>query len=440
MYEMLREMKQWRESQDRLSLTLMAKLTDSAGRDAAATRDNSEETTPRRAERSTEASPERRNIELSADKRVREESTLARKSPPSRRKGKDSPSVSVSGETTRQPGGGEENPPPKRKSKGRAVTYAPETFRRKNRAEYSGVDTTPWSEEEQAFVEERPKKKKKKKRARRREVDSTDSGSGSSDSSDFDSDLESDSGRKKSDRNRRRKARLPKITNKAWPMFDPEKARWDEWKAKTVRKWQRLGYDDDDIVVHLVDAIPGEAVLCLEKRGLADAGLAETMSHLDRLYGSKISTNPVMAEAQLDKTVRGPREQAHRFCRRVEVLATAAALPGEDIDMKAMRSFVKGYNCSITEPKLWGALERSDCTLTRLVSIAEKCEVRYKLKRDDPVADRQPKMHMSPDNDRPQKTRAIFPEDRSANGDGSWTKSALCHKCGMTGHIRLTCE
>jgi hypothetical protein len=201
-----------------------------------------------------------------------------------------------------------------------------------------------------------------------------------------------------------------------------------------------MGYDDDDIVVHLVDAIPGEAVISLEKRGLAKASLAETMKHLDRLYGSKITTNPVMAEAQLDKTVRSPRELAHRFCRRVEVLAIAAALPGEDIDMKTMRSFVKGYNCSITEPKLWGALERSDCTLTRLVTIAEKCEVRYKLKRDDPVADRQPKMHMSTDNDRPQKTCMVFPENRGASMDNSWTKSALCHKCGMTGHIRPSCE
>jgi hypothetical protein len=157
--------------------------------------------------------------------------------------------------------------------------------------------------------------------------------------------------------------------NEAWPIFDPEKNRWDEWKVKTVRKWQRLGYDDEDIVVHLVDAIPGEAVICLEKRGLAEASLAETMKHLDQLYGSKITTNPVMAEAQLDKTVRSLRELANRYCRRVEVLATAAALPGEDIDMKAMRPFVKGYNCSITEPKLWGALERSNCTLTRLVTI-----------------------------------------------------------------------
>jgi hypothetical protein len=186
-------------------------------------------------------------------------------------------------------------------------------------------------------------------------------------------------------------------------------------------------------VVHLVDAIPGEAVICLEKRGLAEASLTETMKHLDRLYGSKITTNSVMAEAQLDKTVRSPRELAHRNCRRVEVLATAAALPGEDVDMKAMRSFVKG---SITEPKLWGALERSDCTLTRLVTIAEKCEVRYKLKRDDPVADRQPKMHMSTDNDRTQKMRAVFSENRGDNEDDSWTQSALCHECRITGHIR----
>jgi hypothetical protein len=106
-------------------------------------------------------------------------------------------------------------------------------------------------------------------------------------------------------------------------------------------KWQRLGYDDEnnhDIVVHLVDTIPGEAVICLEKRGLAEASLRETMKHFDGLYGSKI-TNLVMAEAQLDKTVSTPRELAHRYSRRVEMLATAATLAGEDIDMRA---FVKG--------------------------------------------------------------------------------------------------
>jgi hypothetical protein len=94
-----------------------------------------------------------------------------------------------------------------------------------------------------------------------------------------------------------------------------------------------------------------EAVICLEKRGLAEASLRETMKHLDGLNSSKI-TNLVMAEAQLDKTVSAPRELAHRYSRRVEMLATAAALAGEDIDMKAMRAFVKGYNCSVTEFKL----------------------------------------------------------------------------------------
>jgi hypothetical protein len=67
-------------------------------------------------------------------------------------------------------------------------------------------------------------------------------------------------------------------------------------------------------------------------------------------------------------------------------------------------------------------------------------EVHYKRKRDNPVPDRQPKMHMSPDNDRPQKTRAVFTENRVANGDTSWTKFALCHKCGKIGHIRPLCE
>jgi hypothetical protein len=197
---MLRELKQWRESQDRLSQTLLAKLSDSADRDVTASHGNSEETTPRRTKRSTEISLARQNVENSADHRVREESNLARKSSPSRRKGKDSLSVSVSGVMTRQPGGGgggnEENPHPTRKSKGRAVTYAPETFRGRSQAEYSGVDTTPWSEEENVFVKERVKKKKKN-RTRRCEEETTDSGSTSSNSSDSDSDSESDSGSKK---------------------------------------------------------------------------------------------------------------------------------------------------------------------------------------------------------------------------------------------------
>jgi hypothetical protein len=167
MHEMLREMKQWRESEDRLSQTLLAKLSNSAEGDVTTSHSNSEEITPRHAKMSNETPVVKQNAENSADHRVREESTLARRSPPSRRKGKDSPSVIVSVVTTRQPGGDEENPPPKRKSKGRAVTYAPETFRGESRAEYSGVDTTPWSEEEQVFVKECAKKKKKKKKRTR---------------------------------------------------------------------------------------------------------------------------------------------------------------------------------------------------------------------------------------------------------------------------------
>jgi hypothetical protein len=45
--------------------------------------------------------------------------------------------------------------------------------------------------------------------------------------------------------------------------------------------------------------------------------------------------------------VRLPRELAQKICRRVELLAIAAALPEEDIDRKAMQEFVKRYNFSI---------------------------------------------------------------------------------------------
>jgi hypothetical protein len=46
MHEMLREMKQWKESQDRLSQTLLAKLSNSAEGDVTASHGNLEETTP----------------------------------------------------------------------------------------------------------------------------------------------------------------------------------------------------------------------------------------------------------------------------------------------------------------------------------------------------------------------------------------------------------
>jgi arabinogalactan endo-1,4-beta-galactosidase len=51
-----------------------------------------------------------------------------------------------------------------------------------------------------------------------------------------------------------------------------------------------------------------------------------------------------MAQTQLDKMVRALREPAYRYARRVMMLATAAAVTGEDIDLKAQRAFAKGIN------------------------------------------------------------------------------------------------
>jgi hypothetical protein len=86
---------------------------------------------------------------------------------------------------------------------------------------------------------------------------------------------------------------------------------------------------------------------------------------------------------------------------------------------------------------LWDALECSDCTLTRLVGIAETCKVGYKMKRDDPIANSQPKIHVSSDNNRAQKTHVVYGGNRNVNDDDSYTKSALCHKRSAIFDLRV---
>jgi hypothetical protein len=38
-----------------------------------------------------------------------------------------------------------------------------------------------------------------------------------------------------------------KMTNRAWPLFDPDKHRWDEFKARTVLKALRMGANERDV-------------------------------------------------------------------------------------------------------------------------------------------------------------------------------------------------
>jgi hypothetical protein len=77
---------------------------------------------------------------------------------------------------------------------------------------------------------------------------------------------------------------------------------------------------------------------------VAGQSLQTLLQHLDGLYGTTLASNPVMAQSQLDKLIRGP---AYRYARCVMVLATAAAVAGEDIDLNAQRAFVKGINCEV---------------------------------------------------------------------------------------------
>jgi hypothetical protein len=63
------------------------------------------------------------------------------------------------------------------------------------------------------------------------------------------------------------------MTNRAWPLFDPDKHRWDEFKARTVLKTLRMGADERDVSTNLADVLPGEAVIYLENRGIAGRSL-----------------------------------------------------------------------------------------------------------------------------------------------------------------------
>jgi hypothetical protein len=147
----------------------------------------------------------------------------------------------------------------------------------------------------------------------------------------------------------------------------------------------RKGADERDVSGNLGDVLPEEAVIYLENRGIAGRSLNTVLKHLDGLYGTTLTSNPVMAQTQLDKLVRSPKEPAYRYARRVMMLAIAAIVPGEDIDLKAQRAFVKGINCEVTGPKLRKTLEKLDCTFVSLVKVAELMESRNLLKWEDPV-------------------------------------------------------
>jgi hypothetical protein len=73
-----------------------------------------------------------------------------------------------------------------------------------------------------------------------------------------------------------------------------------------------------------------------------------------------------MAQSQLDKLICWPCEPAYRYARCVMVLATAAEVAGEDIDLKAQRALVKGINCEVTGPKLRKALEKPGVYFSRV--------------------------------------------------------------------------
>eukprot|EP00919_Chromeraceae_sp_WS-2016_P022799 GHVR01054131.1.p1 GENE.GHVR01054131.1~~GHVR01054131.1.p1 ORF type:complete len:114 (-),score=18.34 GHVR01054131.1:13-354(-) len=103
--------------------------------------------------------------------------------------------------------------------------------------------------------------------------------------------------------------------------------------------------------------------------------LDDMLWHLDLLYRTW-TTDPEMAQAALERVSRGEHEPAYRFGKRVLMLASAATVGGENLDLKAQRAFVAGINCTITAPKLWYArYDDGGCTMERLLEVAEQASL-----------------------------------------------------------------
>eukprot|EP00920_Eleutheroschizon_duboscqi_P031849 GHVT01076696.1.p1 GENE.GHVT01076696.1~~GHVT01076696.1.p1 ORF type:complete len:140 (+),score=5.30 GHVT01076696.1:295-714(+) len=70
-------------------------------------------------------------------------------------------------------------------------------------------------------------------------------------------------------------------------------------------------------------------------------------------------------------------------------LASASHVNGENLDLKAQRAFVAGIDCDITGPELRYAREDPHCTMAKLIDVARKAEMHYKLKRFDPTREKE---------------------------------------------------
>lgn len=130
------------------------------------------------------------------------------------------------------------------------------------------------------------------------------------------------------------------------------------------------------------------------------------------------------------------------------VLTTAAAVAGEDIDLKAQQALVKGINCEVTGPKLRKAQEKVGCIFAELLNIAELTGSRNQLRRDDLVMTKY--ISDVADGLNPIRTMGTEPHESAPTyrlevvGDGGTQNldkyaGATCFKCGQIGHIRPTC-
>jgi hypothetical protein len=100
-----------------------------------------------------------------------------------------------------------------------------------------------------------------------------------------------------------------KLASKAWPVFDDTKHRWEEFRARTVNAARRSGHNDGEIALALHEALPGDAVIYLDERGVSNMDLDDMLWHLELLFRSR-TKNPELAQTALEKVIRGEIEPA----------------------------------------------------------------------------------------------------------------------------------
>ena len=257
-----------------------------------------------------------------------------------------------------------------------------------------------------------------------------------------------------------------------WPEFKPKQETWDHYRVKYIDGPLAANASSGKLVSALYSALPGEALDYLRAKNVP-AEIHSMLWHLELLYGG-IRRDTASKFAELQAMKRNKNETARAFSRRILVKAAAAAEPGEDYDLMAMRAFVENINCPILGPILREIRRYPGCNMAALIMRAEQLENDHQLNRADsklPPASRSPVVlascvtdepntversgdtkfkkkaknshvaHEELNMQAPKRQSASYPRPVSERKEGetNFIRDRTCTRCGGKGHFVREC-